>query len=547
MPAAIVRSFDYIVVGAGSAGCVLANRLTAGAHEVLLLEAGGTDRYPMIHVPMGIRWVVGNPATDWCYRTEPEPNLHGRSLPFPRGRTLGGTSAINGLVYVRGFPADYDAWAAAGCAGWSWAEVLPYFDRSVTQLGEHQSLNGGGGPLAVSPPTVNNPLCQAFLAAGREVGIATTSDFNGQTRDGLGYFHSNRLRGRRHSTAVAFLRPIRHRRNLSVETNAVASRVLFDNRRAVGVEYRQRGLTTRARARCEVILCAGVISSPQLLMLSGVGPAADLAKLGIRVVHDSPEVGHNFQDHLDVTMQFECLQPVTAYRWTRWHRQALAALQWVLFKSGFASELLLPVGGFLRSEPGLSDPDIQLHLILALPGRDGRRVPDREGFGVHVCNLQPRSVGRIRLVSTDPCHPAAIQPNFLQHADDVLPIRAGMRMARGIVAAPAMHPFCGAELAPGSEAIDDDALDDFIRRTALTVFHPTSSCRMGADARAVVDPTLRVRGVEALRVVDASVMPRVPRCNTNAPTIMIAEKAADLILQARSITGTPNMELRTHD
>ena len=526
-------SFDYIIVGAGSAGCVMANRLSAGAaHEILLLEAGSADRHPMIHVPMGIRWVVGNPATDWRYRTEPEPNLNGRSLPFPRGRTLGGTSAINGLVYVRGFPADYDAWAAAGCAGWSWTEVLPYFEKSITRIDAEECELSGHGPLAVAAPTDDNPLCRAFLSAGREVGIATTSDFNGQTREGLGYFHSNRLRGRRQSTAVAFLRPILGRRNLSVETNAVTARVLFEGRRAVGVEYRQRDRVIHARARREVILCAGVINSPQLLMLSGVGPGKDLARFGIAVVHDSAQVGHNLQDHLDVTMQYECPQSVTAYRWTRWHRQALAAAQWLLFKSGVASELLLPVGGFLRSDPALAAADIQLHLILALPGRDGRKVPDREGFGVHVCNLQPRSVGRIRLASPDPYRAAAIEPNFLQYADDALPIRVGMRVVRNIVAAPAMRPFCGTELMPGSSVLEDAALDEFIRRTALTVFHPTSSCRMGIDPGAVVDPSLRVCGVESLRVVDASIMPRVPRGNTNAPTIMIAEKAADLILRA---------------
>jgi len=536
-------SADYIVVGAGSAGCVLANRLTEGGERtVLLLEAGGPDRHPMIHVPMGIRWVVGNPATDWCYRTQPEHELQGRSLVFPRGKTLGGTSAINGLVYVRGFPADYDAWAAAGCRGWSWSEVLPYFKKSEANLRGADLLHGDSGPLPVSPPTIRNPLCAAFLAAGRESGLPVTDDFNGPSPEGLGYFDSNRLHGRRQSTAVAFLRPVMRRNNLRVETHAAAARILFDGRRAVGIEYLQAGKTLRARAHREVILACGVVNSPQLLMLSGVGPADELRSLGIDVVHDAAEVGRNLQDHLDVTMQFECLQAVTYYRWTHWHRKFLAALRWGLFKSGIAAELLLPIGGFLRSRPEVLLPDIQLHLILALPGRDGRRDPDREGFGVHICNLQPQSVGRVRLRSADSRSAPVIEPRFLSAANDILPIRAGMRIVRKLLEAPSMRPFRGPELAPGREVVDDDALDEFVRRTALTVFHPTSTCRMGADTRSVVDPALNVRGVAGLRVVDASVMPRVPRANTNAPTIMIAEKAAAMIRRDPNVPAVVQVE-----
>jgi choline dehydrogenase len=301
----------------------------------------------------------------------------------------------------------------------------------------------------------------------------------------------------------------------------------------VGIEYVQGGRRYRVRATREVILAGGVINSPQLLMLSGVGDAADLREFGIAMVHDLPEVGRNLQDHLDVTLQFECPRAVTAFRYTRWYWKLMAAARWGLLKSGFASELLLPIGGFLRSRPDLPAPDIGLHLILALPGRDGRREPDREGFGVHVCNLQPRSVGRVRLRSPDAHAAPAIDPDFLSDPTDIEPIRAGMRRVRELAAAPAMAPFAGAEIAPGPAVTDDAALDAFVRSTALTVFHPTSTCRMGADSASVVDPSLRVRGIESLRVVDASVMPRVPRANTNAPTIMIAEKAADMLRRAR--------------
>jgi len=522
---------DYIVVGGGSAGCVLANRLSASArHQVLLLEAGGPDTHPVIHVPMGIRYLVGNPATDWKFVTEPEPGLGGRTQPWPRGKMLGGSSSLNGLVYVRGFAADYDEWAEQGCTGWGWNDVLPYFLKSEGNRRGKSPLHNDSGPLPVIPATIQNPLCDAFVAAGRDTGIGVTDDFNGPEPEGLGFFDSTRLNGRRQSTSVAFLRPARKRANLRVETHAQVTRVLFAGQRAIGVEFVRNGVTFQARARREVILSGGAVNSPQLLLLSGIGPAEELARHGIATVCESPDVGRELQEHLDVTLEYECLQPVTAYRYVNRFRQALTALQWGLFHNGFASDLLLPVGGFMRSREGLPAPDIQFHLILALPRTPERPVPDREGFGIHVCNLQPESRGRIRLASADPLARPVIEPCFLSVREDIEPLRVGIRAAREIAASAAMRAFTGDEMLPGAACQDQSALDAFIRDHAETVFHPTSSCRMGGDARSVVDPGLRVRGVAGLRVVDASIMPRVPRANTNAPTIMVAEKAADLIL-----------------
>jgi choline dehydrogenase len=527
-----VREADYVIVGGGSAGCVLANRLSADPDiSVLLLEAGASDWNPLIHMPGGLVELLKHRWVNWAYETAPERQCGGRRLYWPRGRVLGGSSSLNAMLYIRGHQRDYDEWAALGCAGWSWADVLPYFIRAERRLegAGPDGLHGTAGPLAVSPAPRGHPLLEAFLAAGREAGCQITEDFNGRDQEGLGWYDSTILDGRRCSTAVAYLHPVRRRSNLRVVTGAMAGRILIERRQAVGVEYRRGGAMHRVRAGREVIVCGGAVNSPQLLMLSGIGPADDLRRHGIPIVLDRPEVGANLQDHYDLVLQYESRRPVTIYRELLPFGQVKVALEYLVGRQGLGAAPIVPVGGFLKTDPALERPDIQLHFMATRLRDHGRVRPDRHGYSCHVCQLRPESRGRIALASADPAAPPHIQANYLAAEADRHVMRSGVRLVRDLLARPALAPYRGAELVPGPSVVDDEGLDRLIALAGETIYHPVGTCRMGGDADAVVDPSLRVRGIGGLRVVDASIMPRLVGGNTNAPTIMIAEKAADLI------------------
>jgi choline dehydrogenase len=525
--------FDYVIVGAGSAGCVLANRLSAdGRNSVLLLEAGPRDTNPWIHIPLGYGKLFKEKTVNWMYQTEPEPGLDGRQVFQPRGKVLGGSSSINGLLYVRGQHEDYDRWRQHGNAGWGYDDVLPYFKKAENQARGADEFHGVGGPLPVSDLGHPDPLSAAFIAAAAETGIPLNPDFNGATQEGAGFFQTTSRRGRRASTAVAYLRPAKARRNLKIETAALAQRIRFEGRRAAGVEYRKGGAVLTARARKEVLISSGAYNSPQLLQLSGVGPAELLRQHGIDVVLEAPGVGNDLQDHMQVRLVMRCSQPITVNDVVNSPiRKILTGLQYAAFRTGPLTISAGTAGAFFKTSPRLATPDIQIHFIPFSTDRMGEKLHPFSGFTATVCQLRPESRGSLRIKSADPSAPPAIHINYLATETDRAAFIDGIRILRRILAAPALKPFTVEEVYPGPKVTSDEDVLSYCRRTGATVYHPTSTCRMGNDPLAVVDQRLRVRGLGALRVVDASVMPDLMSGNTNAPTIMIAEKASDMILQ----------------
>jgi choline dehydrogenase len=535
-------TYDYIVTGAGSAGCVVAARLSeSGRYRVLLLEAGGEDRYPWIHVPMGYGRLFSNPRVNWMYESEPEPELEGRSMYQPRGKVLGGTSSINGMVYMRGNPADYDEWRQRGCTGWDWDSVLPYFKKAEDQERGPDAFHGTGGPLRVSDQPARFELAEPWIAAAIEAGLPANNDFNNGQQEGAGPFQTTTKRRRRWSTSAAYLRPARDRKNLTVATNALATRVVFENGRATGVEYLRNGAGQSARTRGEVIVCGGVFNSPQLLQLSGLGPGELLHGLGIPVVRDMPAVGADLQDHFYVRLAFRCTKPITLNDVANSPlRKAMAGVQYMLFRTGPLATNGICAGGFARSDQRLERPDIQLNFSLwsfAERTRKGVYPHPFPGFTVSAVHLRPDARGEVRVKSADPLSPPAIRFNFLKTQYDLQALTAGMRLARKIVNQPALSDYVAAELIPGKDVNTDAEFEAAIRKNGISNLHPVGTCRMGTDEASVLDPRLRVRGIGRLRVVDASVMPSVPAGNTNAPSIMIGEKASDMILEDARATA----------
>jgi choline dehydrogenase len=525
--------FDYIIVGAGSAGCVLANRLTAsGRHRVLLLEAGGHDRHFWIHVPLGFGKLFDNPKVNWLYKSEPEPELNNRRIIQPRGKVLGGSSSINGLLYIRGQHEDFDHWRQLGNAGWGFADVLPYFRRAEDQQRGADALHGTGGPLAVSDVSEPHPLCEAFIEAAQAAGFPRNDDFNGPRQEGAGYFQLTEKNGRRWSTAAGYLRQARRRPNLAVVSDALATRVLFSGRRAVGVEYRQGHTTQTAYADGEVILAGGAFNSPQLLQLSGLGPAKLLRDLGIDVIADMPGVGADLQDHLQVRMQYRCTQPITMNDViNNWRHRYAAGLRYLMTRKGLLTIGAGYAGAFLRTRPELETPDVQIHFLIFSADTAGATLHAFPGFMTSVCQLRPESRGFVRIKSSDPTVAPAIQPRYLTSRADCDTVVAGLKTMRRVMNQKAMRQYIAEERAPGESCESDADLLTFARDNGTTVYHPTSTCRMGSDPNAVVDERLRVRGFERLRVIDASIMPTVVSGNTNAAAVMIGEKGADMVLE----------------
>ena len=526
--------FDYIIVGAGSAGCVLANRLSAdGRHSVALFEAGGKDSYPWIHIPVGYFKTMGNPATDWCYRTEPDPGLNGRAINWPRGKVLGGSSSINGLLYVRGQPQDFDQWRQLGNPGWAWDDVMPLFRRAENWEGEPSAVRGKGGALNVSESRVQRPVIDAWVEAAAGLGYKRNDDYNGEDQEGVGHFQMTMRNGRRCSSATAFLKPARGRSNLQIFTGAKTLGLVMEGRRAAGIRVRRGNEEIEVRARREVVLSAGSLGSPHILMLSGIGAGAELSAHGIEVVHDLAGVGKNLQDHLQARPVYKTMTS-TINSETRHPLQYVGiALEYALKRSGPMAMAASLGTAFLKTRPELETPDIQFHLQPFSADKPGEGTHPFSAFTASVLQLRPESTGHIELKSSSPDDYVAIHPNYLATKTDCDTIVAGVRIARAVCRAEPVSSMITEEYAPGPavDDMDDEVILDWVRNTATTIYHPTGTCKMGPDRMAVVDSRLRVHGIEGLRVADASIMPVITSGNTNAPSIMIGEKASDLIME----------------
>ncbi len=530
-----MQAYDYVIIGAGSAGCVLANRLSADPDvSVCLIEAGKRDNSLLIRMPAGIGTLIKQAGPyNWGLHTVPQKHMNGRRLYWPRGKGWGGSSSINGMIYIRGHARDYDQWAQMGLKGWSFADVLPYFRKSEGYEGGDTPFHGGKGPLKISESPLDGPIYRAFLKAGEQAGYKLSEDFNGADQEGFGRYQRNIHKGERWSASFGYLRPIEGiRDNLAIISTGRVTRILVENGEAIGAEYvaGKGGLAETVRAKREVVLCAGAVHSPHILMLSGIGPAEHLDRFGIKTVLDVPAIGQNLQDHLDVTVINEMTQPVSAYSATKGLRQLAVGVKYLLTKSGPGADNHLQAGAFLKSRKGLELPDLQWHLVNAIMMDHANYSPKKDGFTIHSCQLRPGSRGSVCLASDDPFTDPLIDPNYLADEGDRVVMREGVKMMRDVIAQDALRPWRGAEILPGVDVKSDEDIDAFVRRHGETIYHPVGTVAMGAQESAPLDSELCLRGIENLRVVDASVMPTLIGGNTNAPTIMIAEKAADMML-----------------